>query len=301
MDFEIKAGDPTPVADQVRTLTKAKIDDVLEILGDMSDEPDKTVHRTRKELKKLRGLVRLVRDSMGKSYYKSANRGLRDAGRELAVYRDHAVRLEIVTTLRAGELDPALDKSLESAEGKLADIHARDANPEALQKSADEAGRLLRETRERIDDWPLDEKRGFRIFRHGFARVYSRAYEGLSTSLARPSVGNLHDWRKRCKYLRYHLRLLRGCWPEILDSYEDELHRLTNHLGDDHDLAVLRETLENDLEDVIDRPALATLNELIAGRHRAHIDAVWPLARRLFAEPPEAFVKRIGVYWKSAA
>jgi hypothetical protein len=56
-----------------------------------------------------------------------------------------------------------------------------------------------------------------------------------------PSVERLHEWRKRTKDLRYALELLEPTWPPVIDAFEDELHKLTDRLGDRTDLARLED------------------------------------------------------------
>src|SRR5262245_66313651 len=50
----------------------------------------------------------------------------------------------------------------------------------------------------------------------------------------------LHEWRMRTKDLRYELEMLETVWPEMLRPLAEQAHQLTNLLGEDHDLAVLR-------------------------------------------------------------
>ena len=55
---------------------------------------------------------------------------------------------------------------------------------------------------------------------------------------------SLHEWRKRVKHLWYHHTLLRSLWPPVMEVTGDEAHALSDHLGDDHDLAVLAAWVE---------------------------------------------------------
>jgi hypothetical protein len=55
------------------------------------------------------------------------------------------------------------------------------------------------------------------------------------------SVTNLHELRKRVKDLWYQLRLIAEADRPLIRSLADHAHDLSDHLGDDHDLALLRE------------------------------------------------------------
>jgi hypothetical protein len=77
----------------------------------------------------------------------------------------------------------------------------------------------------------------------------------------------------------------------------DEAHRLSELLGDDHDLWVLREALsamEDDVPAGLD-PLLGAVDHRRTELERAAI----LLGQRLYAEKPGAFVRRIHHYWKA--
>jgi hypothetical protein len=71
--------------------------------------------------------------------------------------------------------------------------------------------------------------------------VYKRGRNRLFDAYAAPSPDNFHEWRKRTKYLWYHVRILRPLWPAVLEELANEIHELSNLLGLDHDLAVFHE------------------------------------------------------------
>ena len=55
-----------------------------------------------------------------------------------------------------------------------------------------------------------------------------------------------HELRKCAKALGYQLRLLRPIWPGPINVLLREIDQLTDRLGDDHDLAVLRGRILNE-------------------------------------------------------
>jgi hypothetical protein len=62
---------------------------------------DETVHQVRRRVTKIRALLRLVRDQLGKDMYKQENVYFRDLGRTLANVRDAQVRMETVDSLNS--------------------------------------------------------------------------------------------------------------------------------------------------------------------------------------------------------
>jgi hypothetical protein len=70
-------------------------------------------------------------------------------------------------------------------------------------------------------------------------------------------------------------------------------------LGDDHDLAVLREQANGDPDTFGGDNALETLVALIDRRRDELQQAVLPLGRRLYGDQPNAFTDRIQGYWSA--
>ncbi len=295
MSFEIDRR--RPVAREVKAVAASAANSACDILATARDAPEEAIHEGRKRLKKLRGLIRLTRDSLGEKVYKTENKTYRDAGRLLAPYRDAWVRLDLVRSFPANG-DVAVQSALAELEATLQKKYGKLTKNHAPAKAADKARELIEEAIGRIEHWPL-RGRDFDLFRGGLSRVYRRGKRGLRKCLANPTVENLHDWRKRCKYLRFHLKLLSDAWPEMMIQTEDLLHDLTNLLGDDHDFAVLRETLESEDGQGLTSEQLQALNDAIESRQTVMISQCWPLGRRLFAESTEDFVRRMEVYWRA--
>jgi CHAD domain-containing protein len=105
-----------------------------------------------------------------------------------------------------------------------------------------------------------------------------------------------HKWRKRAKVVRYQLGFLEPLWPPVLKTLESELHRLTDCLGEDHDLALLRAKLleESTFNNPAQRQALLSLIE----RRRQTLQRnALALGLRIFGEKPHRFSARLRAYW----
>jgi CHAD domain-containing protein len=110
-----------------------------------------------------------------------------------------------------------------------------------------------------------------------------------------------HQWRKRAKYHRYHLRLLQDAWPPVVRAHRRQANELTDLLGDDHDLAVLRQDLLAEPERFGGARLVAALCGLL-DRRRAELQAAaHGVGQRCFAEDPEHLVARLQTYWVASA
>jgi CHAD domain-containing protein len=266
----------------------------------------RAVHDARKDLKKLRSLLRLVRDGLDKREYKAESRRYRDAGRLLAGAREAEVKLDTLAALREryGDELPAtddLERLLAAERDRIAQAGAAD-----FERKIEQAAATIAAGGTEIDRLDLPDG-GFELLRPGVERSYRRGRDHLRALGDDPSDEDLHEWRKRVKDLWYHLRLLRPVWPAAMRAPIDVAHDLADVLGDHHDLAVLIADVEA-REPVVPvagdeaRELVADSAELVALARRRQrellADAV-ALAAPLYAEKPKRFADRLAAYWES--
>lgn len=154
----------------------------------------------------------------------------------------------------------------------------------------------LRTVRTEIDDWS-PRRDGWRALEPGLDRGYRRGRRAFRLVRRKPTPENLHDWRKRTKDLWYHLRLLKALSPSIIGGYADETHGLADLLGDDHDLALLRERLRTGTGELaVDVDAVI---ELIDHRREQLQAEALRIGARVYAERPKRFVRRMHRDWNA--
>src|ERR1700744_646684 len=81
-----------------RRIARKRVKSALALI-DRPRPTDHAVHAARKELKKARATLRLVRDSLGDATFKKENAALRDAARPLGELRDRQVLVEALDSL----------------------------------------------------------------------------------------------------------------------------------------------------------------------------------------------------------
>ena len=280
--YRLKEKEPLPAG--IRRVARGRIDHAIdELRGKTDSTPEEAVHEARKDMKKLRALLRLARGELGEDTFSRENACFRDAARELAGARDSDVMLETLGTL---VLPPGVGFELRKA---IEAERRRNGTGERAGASRD-AVAILKEARKRVDDWPL-ERDSFDAVAGGLECAYRRGRRAFKEAREEPSVEALHEWRKRVKDLWYHHTLLRALWPPVMAAAGDEAHELSDRLGDDHDLAVLATWVSEHTE------AGPELFEAVE-RQRAELQqAAFALGARVYAEKPRAFVARLGRLW----
>lgn len=276
-----------PLTEGLARAARGRLDHASdELRGKTDSTAEEAVHEARKDLKKLRALLRLARGELGKSSFVRENAVFRDAGRELAAARDSDVMLD---TLKALDIPAGLASDLRKA------IQADRARNGDGGRHAAAAGvvAMLGEARGRVDDWPLEHD-SFGALRDGLKRTYRRGRRDFKAVQANPSVEGLHEWRKRVKELWYHHTLLCPLWPPVMQAVGGQAHELADRLGDDHDLVVLAEWIREHTE------ADSEFFEAV-DRRRAELQAdAMTLGARLYADKPSAYVRRLRQLWKAA-
>ncbi len=180
-------------------------------------------------------------------------------------------------------------EALERQRDRLADSSGGETQGRVeVAAEAIEAGRVG------ITQWPLRAD-SWELVRPGLSAGYRRGRRALKQTLEEPSAANVHEWRKRAKDLWYQLRILRDAWPELLGETADQAHELADLLGDHHDLAVLAEDLAG-REEPLEREAFEAS---IQRRQGELLASALGLGRRLYAEKPKAFSRRIEAYWSA--
>jgi CHAD domain-containing protein len=252
------------------------------------------VHGARKDMKKLRTVLRLLRSEIGGRKYRRQNARFRDAGRALSATRDAEVKLVTLDSLAEHGNDLP-----EEAVGAWRKILERDreaaANAARDQPAVAEAIELLEAGLEEIEAWELAGN-SWDLVDPGLRRSYRRGRRAMKAAKADRGEPEFHEWRKRAKDLWYELRLFSDAWPGPLEATAEEAHKLTELLGDHHDLALLREDLR---ERKLGEDETAALEAAISRRQKELAAVSLPLGRRLYAERPKAFSRRLRRYWEA--
>ena len=296
MPYRMQTGE-TP-AEGIERLSLEQLDRARKSL-DQPDDFDAAVHDVRKRLKKIRAAVRLVRDEVGEDVYKHSNVTMRDAGRRLSPLRNSQVLIDTVAHVRARYGDVLYKNAFDAIEQNLATRHDEQLARVQADGVLNQVSATLRDAQPVIEAWPI-EKPSFAAFSGGLKRVYKRGWKGLARAKRDPTDANLHEWRKRVKYLWYHMRILRIAWPALLPALADAIHDLADLLGDDHDLAVLHATLRDEPQLAPDKETAQALIGLLKQRRRELQMQAWPLGTRVYAEDPKDFVARMEAYWASS-
>jgi CYTH domain-containing protein/CHAD domain-containing protein len=273
-----------------------KAADRLREAGD-GDALAEAIHGARKDLKKGRAALRLVREALGEKTFKRENRALRDAGRTLSASRDAEVKLATLDSLAEGEGDVPPGATAIWREALVADRDRIVGGEEGGEGDGTaEAVAAIEAVAARAPEWKIRAD-GWKLLAPGLDTAYREGGEAFTALGDAPSFEAVHELRKRGKDLWYQVRLLRDAWEPVLEPTAAEIHDFTDLLGDHHDLAVLADDLTGRAE--VDAVHRETLRALIEARQASLLAEAIASGERVYAEKPKAFGRRLHAYWRA--
>src|SRR5262245_29898261 len=228
-------------AKAVRRAICSESEEALEHLTHVWPPSDQEIHDARKDIKRARAALRLLRDSLGESAYRRENAALRDAARPLSEVRDAKILIDALDAL--ARRHPKLDR--QAVDGLRSELLARRmrSRHQALsdRKTLEPVLVALREMRRCLPK-PRGP-RGWTALRSGLHRVYRTGRKAATAAERAPTDECLHESRKQVKYLWHELEILEPIEPARVAKLAKLAHELSDRLGDDHDLAALRQTV----------------------------------------------------------
>jgi CHAD domain-containing protein len=295
MPYRFEDGESVQTA--LRRCAREELDQAIQELSDgVKVDPVEAVHAARKALKKERSVLRLGRAALVPKERRRENTAFRLAAQRLSGARDADVMIQAFDELGDRHPGQVPQTTLVAVRDHLVKQREAARRHTFASNAPGEVVEDLRAARLRIDDWRL-RRGGWAAIRPGLRRSYERGGKAFQRARGHSTVENLHQWRKRAKDLWYHLRLLEATSPNAIGGHANDAHRLSDLLGDDHDLAILRESLIATAGEI--PAALEPVLGLIDYRRDRLQEEAMLQGERLYAESPKAFLRRTQRYWKA--
>jgi CHAD domain-containing protein len=227
------------------------------------------VHAARKELKRARATLRLMREVIDPDHFREEDATLRRVAQMLNDARDAEVMLRTFSRLRESIKDSDPQTDLEPLH-KLLLQGRRRATSDELGVRLNDIRAMLAQSKERTRDWSVANDLG--LLTQGMRRTYRKGRLCYRAASEPHTDEQLHAWRRQVKYCGYQLEAI-GQVGRKMTKRLRRCRKLADLLGSDHDLALLHKR-------VMDAPldagsALYLINAITRSRAR--------LQRRAFA------------------
>ena len=289
IQYCFEKGEDLPQA--VQRILSEQLTRAVEVLGTPEDSLEEAVHEARRCIKRTRSALRLVKFAVPDAYPRE-NLRLRDIGRSLSALRDSHALIQTLDEMkkqgRTGNADGSRHRTfakahhlLESRENQITQAMAEGGMENSIAQLKAVLLDVKKLTYTKVDPQGISKslyksvKRGMKAF---------RAAEDY------PEAEIFHEWRKRAKDLRYQLSLLSELEPD-LKQYSKSAKELEQILGDDHNLAVLKDVLRE--QQASNNRELQSLDKEIADRQDALRDQARKIGKRLYGEKQKVWKHRL--------
>lgn len=245
------------------------------------------VHEFRKRMKRWRALLRLLEPSCGRKV-RDLRLEARDLARSLAGPRDAQSAIDAFDDAFKHSTHIS-DRSLQAARDRLENTRRRAEHASLNGTARRRISAALHNAGGAIGHWPLRKLTADDLSRR-LTDTYRRARRRLPKDWNRVAPGELHQLRQRIIELRYLLELLKPLYPTLDKPRVGDLQKLRDRLGRFQDLVLLANLTEPKQPLA---PWRKRLVRLLADRQAVHLAAAARISRRLFAERPKAFRRRL--------
>ena len=257
------------------------------------------IHEVRTNIKKIRGLLRLLRHEIGEDSYNEMNGHYRDLALEVAPLRDDTSQIELLQEIKAKLRNPAVTKALD----KIISQHRRNRKNafDHFKETghAEDIKQMILSLQQMIYSLNFTGDPESFILK-SLQHIYKRARGAFETTEFLNDDEIYHYWRKQVKYLTYHLMLLNKAWPNSIRVYLSDLSLLGSTLGNLHDLDLFQEAIKNNSISITDKDSRKKLMRYLYNRRSVLRKRVQNLGEQCFAESSDAFALRIFKNWENS-
>ena len=294
MAYRVKINEP--LAKSIKRVVVEQVELAEQRLGEQSGEPE-AVHDVRKNIKRVRALLRLIRPAIGEAAYHRENVRFREMGRLLAGPRDLDVMNQTVAALEA-DCELPVRRVVRKLKACMATVR-QTAEANGLHEGVDKVREMLRETGLEFNRIKIPNG-DFEVIGAGLTKCYRSCRKAFATAYASPSDDAIHEWRKTVQHHWRQMALLSRAWPEEMLARAHAARELSEILGLDHDLAMLKTYVHSDEEHRLAAKEREQVERLCCSRQGKLRAKARPRGERLLAESPTRFTARVACYWRAA-
>ncbi len=253
------------------------------------------VHELRRGFKRLRALLRLFTE-IPESPALQLSEDIRNFGKVLAPLRESAVNLDLFDReIASNSLLP--EKKIKAAREMLTEKNKQLLVRGFWENNLHNTIRTFFDGFEKVlimNNSGLPEK--IHICRE-INRSYITSYHLYRQMPANPHPEEWHNLRKKLKRLWYQFEFIRFLHPRYFKLKTDQLNKITDQLGDDHDLHVFSEDLLNEKYAFDEEQLLVIINQVENLREMNQLKLQLRL-KQFFTAPPAEFYQKLERFFK---
>lgn len=252
--------------------------------------PNVVVHEIRRSFKRMRAFLKLFSHSTN-PFFKESNKQIVLHGKSLSTLREAYVNIQVFdrvatenTLIPERRIKVIKDAFIENNKAHIQNSFSEKENLKAIRK-------LMKQFESQLQILS-DEHPSKKQLLDQFQKSYHKCYNSLQVVNKEFDSEELHRFRKKLKVLYYQMGFLKFIQPKYFKPKSDQLHTITEQLGQDHDLYVFLNEIEqgeygiNDTELEIFRNQIHHLREINLLKLNSRL-------KHLFADEPEIFNQKM--------
>jgi len=120
-------------------------------------------------------------------------------------------------------------------------------------------------------------------------------------ALARKSsrIEDFHEWRKRVKDHWYQVRLLDRVWKDVMSGYEQSLKELEDALGEDINLSLLENQVQQLASQDGAHPPMSSLHKAVGSARHDLRQRALEIGARVYGEKPRELTRQLKRLWRA--
>ncbi len=252
--------------------------------------PNVSVHEIRKSFKRMRALLKFYIETP-ENYAEKYNSEIKAAGKILSPIRESYVNIQVFERITE------VDSHIPERKTKQAREHLLEKNRALIENGyfGNNLSENILQFVKSFDELP--EKAGIDIptisqmekqISEGFAESYN-FFQRIDQDT---NPENMHELRKSLKSLWYQLDFIKFMHPRYFRMKSDQLNKITEQLGEDHDLAVFMEEINQEEYDFSEEEIMILENQ-VEHQRELNLLKLSPRLRQFFNESPEMFNRKL--------
>lgn len=257
--------------------------------------PNLAVHEMRKSFKRLRALL-LFYDEYPEEFPQAFCVQIKNYGRLLSTMRESYVNIQIFERLTETN-NLIADRKIKSAKEKL-----QVKNREIIDNSffgSEDFQNLLRFTKlleQQAVRMEIDRPSQIQLAKQ-LVISYQKSFDCYLLIGNNSDGGEIHNLRKKLKRLWYQFDLIQYLHPRYFRLKSDQLNKITEQLGDDHDLFVFLNDLKNDNLG-FDVSEIEIIENQVEHLREINLIKLNPRLKQFFNDPPSFFTQKMEQFFK---
>ena len=252
--------------------------------------PNLTVHEIRKAYKRLRALIQFF-EECNNSTAGELKYSIKAAGKVLSPMRESFVNMQYFDKITAGS-NLIADRKIRQVKDLLAEKNSKWIDDEFLGKDvATDIIFIVKNFQAKLNELKANCPSVAQL-KIQLISSFSLGYEIYKTIEPDFLPEVMHELRKTLKQLWYQLEFIKFMHPRYFRMKSDQLNKITEQLGIDHDLHVFLEDLKSGNFDFSSDEILIFENQVEHQRELNRLKLV-PRLKQFFNETPDMFNQKM--------